>query len=190
MSTTAPEAVFEPGMGHLELFKLDTSEAFLVGFFKDLFENHWKEIQFGMLIQGCVLEISPPGKPDLCKAMDGYLTVVFGEWHIHVCVGHNTGKGCEPTAPEVAEHRKPSSAQLYRKLNAHGEPTFWAFRLLNGKGEQTLHIYLPNPLLTDDHHYAKSPDWAKLGLWDTLRKTYLGLEADPKDRTAKKFSHD
>lgn len=186
----APRAVHEPGLGDLEIFPLDTAEDFLFTLLKDLFENHWQTVQFGILIQGCVLEISPPSKPEKVARFDGYLTVEFGKWHMHTCIGETTGRGCEPTPPDVAAHRKPSRAELYRKLNKHGQPTFWALRIHNGKDEQVLTVFLPNPLLTEEMNLAKEPDWSKLALWDYLRKTYAGLEEDPKDRTARAFTHD
>jgi hypothetical protein len=177
-------------MGTLEIFPLDTSEQFLFKLLKDLFENQWEKVQFGILIQGSVLEISPPNKPERVALFDGYLTVDFGKWHMHVCLGDSVGTGCEPTPPEVSAHRRPSRAELYRKLNKHGQPAFWALRIYNGKNEQVLHVFLPNPLLTDEMHLAKEPDWTRLAVWDYLRKTYLGLAPDAKDRTARAFSHD
>lgn len=182
--------VHEPGMGTLEVFPLDTSEAFLFGMLKDIFENYWDKVQFGILIQGSVLEIQAPSKPEKVALFDGYLTVEFGHWHMHICVGENKGRGCEPTSKAVAQHRKPSRAELYRKLNKKGQPTFWGLRLFNGKNEQLLTVFLPNPLLTEQMDYADPPNWSRLQLWDYLRKTYAGLESDSKDRTAVKFSHD
>lgn len=186
----SPKLVVEPGMGTLEVFSLDTSEAFLFCMLKDLFENHWDKIQFGILIQGGVFEFSSATKPEKVALFDGYLTVELGNAHIHVCLGESKGTGCEPTPPEVAAHRKPSRAELYRKLNKQGQPTFWALRIFNGKDEQVLTIFLPNPLLTADMHLATQPDWSRLFLWDYLRKTYLGLPEDPQDRAASRFSHD
>ncbi len=186
-----PKLVHEPGMGTLEVFPLDTSEQFLFTLLKDLFENYWSEVQFGILIQGSVLELSAPQKPEKVALFDGYLTVEFGQWHhMHVCLGKSVGTGCEPTPPDVTEHRRPARAELYRKLNKNGHPTFWAFRMFNTKDEQLLTVFLPNPLLTKDMQYQKEPDWSRLTIWDYLRKTYLGLDPDPKDRTAGKFSHD
>jgi hypothetical protein len=182
--------VHESGMGTLEVFPLNTAEDFLFRLFKDLFENYWDKVQFGILIQGSVLEISPPAKPTKVALFDGYLTVEFDRWHMHVCLGESTGRGCEPTPAAVTAHRRPSRAELYRKLNKAGKPTFWALRLFNGKNEQLLTVFLPNPLLTDDMNYASTPDWSKLQIWDYLRKTYLNLNPDPKDRTAARFTHD
>lgn len=190
----SPLIVDEPGNGKLEIWRLDTSEEFLWTLFKDIFENWWDQIQYGILIQGGVLEFEPPCKPTKLGRLDGYLTVEFGKFgHMHLCIGWNTGYKCSPTPADVAALRLPSRVELYRKLNAKGEPTFWALRAFNSKTpepEQTLTVYLPNPLLTPDMNYADPPDWSRLKLWDHLRKTYLGLDPDPKDRLAARFSHD
>jgi hypothetical protein len=190
----APLVVEEPGNGVLHIWRLDTSEDFLFGLFKDLFENWWDKIQYGYLIQGGVLECKPRSAPVKLGRFDGYLTVEFGDsGHLHLCIGTNVGFMCSPTAPEVSRMRLPSRVELYRKVNYRGEPTFWALRTFNSalpRPEQTLTIYLPNPLLTEQMDYADPPDWSRLALWDHLRKCYLGIDSDPLDRTAKRFTHD
>ena len=70
-----PERVDEPGMGVLEVFPLDTSEDFLFGLCKDIFEHYWSSIHFGILIQGAVWEIRAPNAPTRISLYDGYLTV-------------------------------------------------------------------------------------------------------------------
>lgn len=184
--------VHEAGTGTLEVWPLQTGEEFLWRLFSDLFENWWDKFQFGNLNQGGVLEFEPPSKPTKVGRYDGYLTVEFGHFgHLHLCIGWNSGSAA--TEPAVAETRLPSRVELYRRLGADGAPTFWALRCFNNRQpqpEQTLTIYLLNPLLTRDMNYADVPDWSRLQLWDYLRKTYLGLDPDPKDRTATRFSHD
>ncbi len=196
MSTANPGAV--PQLVHdvadqtLEVYQLDTSEATLLKLLKDIFENHWSKVQFGLLIEGSVLEISLENAPKKVSLYDGYLTVDFGKWHMHLCIGLNKGSGCyKPTSPELAAHRRTKRAELYRKLNRDGEPVFWAMRLINGAEEQQLTVFLPSPLLTEEMNYQDPPDWSRLAVWDHLRKEYLGLsDPDPKDRLAKKFTHD
>lgn len=187
--------VEEPGNGKLEVWQLSTEESFLQKLFTDIFNNWWQEIQYGLLIQGGVLEFEPPCAPTKLGFLDGYLTVEFGHYgHMHLCVGLNKGYHCSPTPPDVAALRLPSRVELYRKLNVRNEPTFWALRCFNSRkpeAEQTLTIYLPNPLLTKEMDYADPPDWSKLALWYHLRREYLGLEEeDPTDRLAKRFTHD
>ena len=43
--------------------------------------------------------------------------------------------------------------------------------------------------LSKDMKIVKEPDWNLLALWDHLRKRYLGLDPDPKDRLATRFWH-
>ena len=179
----------DPGGQKLEIFALKTSEQFLYGLLKDLFENHWKTIVFGSLIQGAVFEIHAPNAPKRISLNDGYLTVNFGIWHFHVCIGANRGSQGRPVDPALAAHRRTAHAEIYRGLDDDGAPTSWGLRLANGKGEQQLTVFLPNPFLTDDDKIDATPDWSRLSLWDHLRKTYLGLEPDPRDRTAKGFFH-
>jgi hypothetical protein len=33
------------------------------------------------------------------------------------------------------------------------------------------------------------PDWSRLAMWDALRKRYLSLDPDPKDRSGTHFDH-
>jgi hypothetical protein len=197
MSATNQNPIFvnEPGHGQLEIWRLNTDETFLCKLFRDIFVNHWKEIQYGLLVQGGVLEFEPPCAPTKFGYLDGYLTVEFGHsGHLHLCVGWNKGYKCSPTSEDVSKLRLPSRVELYRKLNNKGEPTFWGLRTFNSRepaAEQTLHIYLPNPLLTNESDYADPPVWERLNLWDKLRREYLGItEVDPKDRLATKFTHD
>jgi hypothetical protein len=89
--------------------------------------------------------------------------------------------------PELAAHRRTSRAELYRVLNEQDQPTSWGLRLFNGKEEQQLTVFLPNPFLSSDDRILKEPDWSRLYLWDHLRKTYLQLEPEEKDRSATRF---
>lgn len=188
-----PELVHDEAGQTLEIFQLDTSEASLFKLLKDIFENHWHEIQFGLLIEGSVIERELEEAPKKLSLYDGYLTIDFGKGgHQHLCIGENKGSGCyKPTPAALAYHRRTKRAELYRKLNPAGEPVFWALRFLNGHDEQQLTIFLPSPLLTKEMNYQDPPDWSRLALWDHLRAEFLGLtEPDPKDRLAKKFTHD
>lgn len=187
--SAAVKTVVEPGMGTLEVFPLETAEALLFRLCRDLFENHWRSIRFGVLIQGAAWEIRAPNKPTRISLMDGYLTVDFGPWHFHLCIGEHKGSADHPASPELALHRRTARAELYRHVDDEGAPTSWGLRLFNGKDEQQMTVYLPNPFLSDDLNILDKPDWSRLALWDHLRKTYLGLDPDPKDRTAKRFRH-
>jgi hypothetical protein len=188
--TAKSRTVFELGNGTLEIFDLDPSEALLFDLLKDLFANHWQEIVFGILIQGAAWEIKADHQPESVTLHDGYLTVDFGHWHFHICIGENKGSPSHPTDPELKAHRRTSRVELYRQLSQSGTPNSWGLRLYNGKDEQQLTVFLPNPFLTPEMQIAKHPDWSRLALWDHLRSRWLGLsEPDPLDRTGLKFQH-
>ncbi|PJF45673.1 MAG: hypothetical protein CUN48_17695 [Candidatus Thermofonsia Clade 3 bacterium] len=140
---------------------------------------------FGTLIQGSVFEIKMDRAPSRISLLDGYVTVDFGTWHFHVCIGDNYGTPANPTPPELRAIRKTSRAELVRRLNPDGTPSSWRLRLFNGRDENQLTVFLPNPFLTGEMKIAHRPDWSRLALWDHLRSKYLGLGPDPKDRTAK-----
>lgn len=177
-------------MGTLELFRLDASEETLFALLSDVFENYWRVIHFGPLIQGAAWEIRAPNAPKKISLYDGYVTVEFGSWHFHLCIGDTKGPPANPTRPELAAHRRAARAELYRQLKDDGTPNSWGLRLFNGKGEQQITVFLPSPFLSDDLEPLPSPDWSRLAMWDALRKTYLKLDPDSKDRTGTRFVHD
>ena len=184
-----PHTVVEPGLGTLEVFALETSEAPLRALLTDIFQNHWRAIQFGPLIEGAAWEIAAPNAPRKMAMLDGYLTVDFGAWHFHLCIGPHRGSAASPVSPALAAHRRTARAELYRQLNDDGAPNSWGLRLLNGHHEQQLTVFLPNPFLSDELRPLPKPDWSRLALWDHLRHTTLGLPPDPKDRTGTGFVH-
>lgn len=181
--------VTEKGNGTLEIFPIEPSEAVLFELFEDLFGHHWQQIHFGPLVQGAVFEIRVTAAPEKISMLDGYLTVDFGTWHFHVCIGEHKGSRNHPVDSELAHHRRTARAELYRRINQEGTPDSWGIRLFNGKDEQQITIFLPNPFLSDEMAYLKEPDWSRLALWDMLRKKYLGLDPDPRDRSARRFIH-
>ncbi|MEJ5346985.1 MAG: hypothetical protein WHS83_18905, partial [Chloroflexus sp.] len=78
---------------------------------------------------------------------------------------------------------------FYRRLNPDGTVGSCGIRLFNGKGENQIYIFLPNPFLTDEMKFRREPDWSRLELWDDLRQRYLGLPPDPKDRSGRTMFH-
>jgi len=186
LAKTYSEIIDDPGMGRMELFALPTDEQVLFTLLKDLFSNHWDKLVFGSLVQGAVFEIRAPNAPQKVSIFDGYLTVDFGAWHFHVCIGQHKGTPCFPVALELAHHRRTARAELVRLLNSDGTPRSWMLRLANGKDEQQMTVFLPNPFL-DGEKIVKTPDWSRLSLWDELRARYLGLPPDPLDRAGEKF---
>jgi hypothetical protein len=184
-----PRIVEEPGNGTLEIFPLEPKEETLVALMTEFFRDHWDEIHFGPLIQGSVFEIKATAPPTKIGMLDGYLTVDFGAWHFHICIGEHKGSKNKPVDPELARHRRTARAEFYRRLNPDGTVGSWGFRLFNGKDENQIYIFLPNPFLSDDMRFLKQPDWSRLALWDDLRQRYLGLPPDPRDRSGKTMFH-
>jgi len=170
----------------LDVFPLPVDEKSLEALFRDLFENHWREITFGPLIQGAAFELKADAPPTRISVFDGYLTIAFGVPHFHICIGAHKGPPRAPTPPELARRRRTASAHLYRRLGSTCVPMSWGLRLYNGAGEQQITVLLPNPFLQPEtDRRVKQPDWLRLALWDKLRARWLDLrEPDPVDRSA------
>jgi hypothetical protein len=188
---TRPVRSTDPDGAIVEAFSMPVDEASLEEMLRDLFENHWDKITFGPLIQGAAWEIRTAQPPTHVGMLDGYLTVAFGPSHFHLCIGPHKGSRKNPTPEALARHRRTARAELYRRLDKSGAPVSWGLRLFNGHSEQQATILLPNPFLapTSDK-VLKTPDWARLDLWDRLRSRWLGLtEPDPLDRSSRGFGH-
>ncbi len=189
MNQMKSKIVVEPGNGTLELFPLPVDESFLLELITDIFTNYWNVIYFGVSVQGAVWEIRAPNAPEKTGMLDGYLTVDFGSWHFHLCIGEHKGSKSNPVSSELSRHRRTSKAELYRILDNQEHPVSWGLRLFNGHDEQQMTVFLPNPFLSMDQKILKEPQWKRLEMWDHLRKKYLGLEPDEKDRMAGRFIH-
>jgi hypothetical protein len=182
--TLPATTIIEDDGGRCEVFGMEPNEEALFSLFRDIFETYWEQIQFGPLIQGAAWEISAPNAPHKVKLLDGYLTVDFGAWHFHICIGENRGTKAHPTPEALRAYRRTTRAEFYRRVSKEGEPSSWGFRCFNGKGEQQITVFLPNPTfdLTPKFKVNKPPKWEKLAMWDDLRKKYLGLDPDDRDR--------
>ncbi len=180
---TPPRTFLEdPHRGRLEIWPLPAEESFLHDLLKRLFEDHWHDLTFGPLIPGAAWEIRVPNAPTRVHLNNGYLTVDFGLWHFHLCIGEFTG-----VAPELAAQRRTARVELYRRVNQDDQPVSWGLCLYNQAGHQQMTILFPNPLLTAEQKISKTPDWSRLALWDRLRHDYLGLPPDPVDRSSTGF---
>lgn len=171
------ETVTEPDGQVVEYFDLPSDEATLFRLFQLLFEQHPTEIVFGPCIQGAVFEIKVD-RPGTLTMLDGYLTVDFGAWHFHLCIGPHKAR-----TPELARHRQVKRAALYRSRNKSCVPASWGLRLWNGHDEQMITVFFPNPYLDNGMQRLREPDWSRLGLWDRVRQEFLGQGPDPMDRT-------
>jgi hypothetical protein len=179
----------EPGIGQVEIFPIDPTEQTLLALLTEIFEDHWRDVVFGLLVQGAVFELQASERPKL-SMLDGYLTMVFGTSHFHLCIGDHRGSRANPTDPELARLRRTARAEFFRMLSPEDDaPTSWGLRLFNGGDDQQLTVFLPNPFLSAEMKILKQPRWQRLELWDRLRQKYLGLDADPRDRAAARFWH-
>ncbi|MFT3759843.1 hypothetical protein [Thauera sp.] len=178
MTPPMPAVIDEPGLGRVQAWPLPTDENTLWMLVKDIFQGHWRDIHFGTLVPGTVWEIRAPNAPVNIGLLDGYLTVNFGAWHFHLCIGHFSG-----TTPEQAAQRRTGRAEFYRVLGNDDAPKSWGVRMFTAAGDQQMTVFLPNPFLNDEGRLAAEPDWSKLAAWDELRLAYLDLPPDPLDRS-------
>jgi hypothetical protein len=175
------EITTEPDGRETMLFDLPADEATLMRLFRLLFEEHATEIIFGPCIQGAVFEIHVE-KPAEVTLLDGYLTADFGAWHFHLCIGEHRGTTSQPCPEELARHRRVKRVALFRSRGRSCLPASWGLRLWNGKDEQMITVFFPNPYLDAQMHRNRVPDWTRLDLWDRVRREFLGQGPDPSDR--------
>src|SRR6266508_6526838 len=56
----------------------------------------------------------------------------------------------------------------------------WRLRMWNGRGEQMLTVFLPNPWIDPARQrYVDEPDWSRLTLWMRLRERFAGVPVEP-----------
>ncbi|MBS9533925.1 hypothetical protein KIH27_10045 [Mycobacterium sp. M1] len=178
-----PPVVTGEGGGPEQCWPLPTDEQSLLHLIELCFGEHWRGCFFGIMVPGAAWEVAAPNAPERISLSNGYVTVDFGPWHFHLCIGEFTSDD-----PESARTRRCSRAELYRRIGKDDRPTSWGVRLFNGNGQQMMTLLCPNPFLTDDQKVrAGEPDWTRLELWDRLREHYLGLGSDPLDRQGKGF---
>ena len=136
----------------------------------ELFVKNWSHIVVGPCIEGAVFEIRFAEPPQV-RTSDGYLTVDLGPWHFHLCIGAHQGTPSE----ELRRVRPVNKVAFFeRRGKGCGGGRSWGVRLWNGYGEQMTTVFLPNPWLTDDMQYLKTPDWNRLQLYYRLRQKFLG----------------
>ncbi|MGA9526265.1 MAG: hypothetical protein WBV82_32695 [Myxococcaceae bacterium] len=175
------ETIHEPDGRTTEMLDLPNDEATLLRLFRLLFEEHATEITFGPCIQGAVFEIHADRAAKVTM-LDGYLTVGLGAWHFHLCIGGHRGYPSNPCPPELARHRRVKRAALFRTVGPSCVPASWGLRLWNGHHEQMITVFFPNPHLNDEEKRTRHPDWSRLRLWNEVRREFLGLAEDPRDR--------
>lgn len=165
-----------------EYFDFPATEESLTALLRELFDAHWDKIDFGPCLQGAVFELRFATKPRI-GYLDGYFTIGEageGHWHFHLCVGAHKGTKARPTPPELAAWRQCARAAFYCDSDATGRPGSWGLRLWNGRSEQMMTVFFPNPWLNEERtKRVKVPDWNRLALWSDLRARYAGVPADP-----------
>ncbi len=181
---TSPRVVTEeqPDGTRTEYFEVEPRQEVLLAILRDLFEEHWDQVVFGPCIPGAVFEGRFGQRPSV-TLRDGYVTVqVEGaeSWHFHLCIGSSRGTRSRPTSPALAAWRRCGRAAFFRDSDAGGRHGSWGFRMWNGRGEQMITIFFPNPWLSPDRaRFVRTPDWSRLGLWMQMRERYAGLPAEP-----------
>jgi len=135
----------------------------------EVFGEHWAAISAGPIVDGAAYEIRFTAPPKL-SMLDGYLTVDPGSWHFHLCVNDHRGAA----TPDLARVRRVARAAFFRTDGGSCVPGAWGLRLWNGRGEQMITVYFPNPWLDDDLERVREPRWERTALWEDLRARYAG----------------
>jgi len=165
-----------------EFFQVEAAEAPLLTLLTEMFEEHWDGVIFGPCIEGAVFEGRFPGRPRV-SLLDGYVTVEVGgseSWHFHLCIGPHRGTPALPTPPELARWRRCARAAFFRNRDRAGRPSAWGFRMWNGREEQMLTVFFPNPWLDPARRrFVDTPDWSRLDLWMRMRERHAGVPAEP-----------
>ena len=133
----------------------------------EVFGAHWAAISAGPIVDGAAYEIRFTAEPKL-SMLDGYLTVDTGPWHFHLCVNDHRGAA----TPELARLRRVARAAFFRTDGGSCVPGAWGLRLWNGRGEQMITVYFPNPWLDETLERIREPRWEVTVLWEDLRARY------------------
>lgn len=171
----------------LQTWALPTDEAFLEEFLTYVFGTYWDQIVFGPLIEGAAYELTCPSKPERISKFDGYLTVTFGGPHFHLCIGENEGPPHDRTPEDLKRRRRPSVAQIFRRLDEDGAPLSWGFEMKNGTGEPMITIFFASPFLSAGDKVDSEPKWQRLAMWRDISKRYLGREPEAFDESGKGY---
>jgi hypothetical protein len=176
-----------------ECFEVDCSEPGLLALLKDIFEEHWGQVIFGPCIEGAVFEGRFARRPRV-SLLDGYATVQVEDseaWHFHLCIGPHRGSAALPTPPELAAWRRCARAAFFMNRDPAGRPSAWGFRMWNGRGEQMLTVFFPNPWIDPARQrYVDTPVWSRLELWMRMRAQWAAVPAEaPPARAERPRTH-
>jgi len=177
------------GQRAMQRWNLSTETAFLEDILTHIFKNYWNQIVFGPIIEGAAYELTCPCEPTI-RMFDGYLTVSFGGPHFHLCIGENKGPPLDRTPEDLKLRRKPSLAQIFRRLDKDGAPISWGFEMKNGAGEPMISIFFASPFIAAGDKIDKSPVWSRLAMWRDISQRYLGRAPEAFDATGKGYGGD
>ena len=161
------EVVREPDGSVTEYTDVDVGGDTIERLMKEVFGAHWASISAGPIVDGAAYEIRFTAAPTL-SMLDGYLTVDTGPWHFHLCVNDHRGAA----TPELATLRRVARAAFFRTDGGSCVPASWGLRLWNGRGEQMITVFFPNPHFDDKGRRRREPRWEKTALWEDLRRRY------------------
>ena len=169
MAEDTRDVVHEPDGSVTEYIDVPVTGDTVQRLLGEVFGEHWAVISAGPVIEGAAYEIRFTAPPRL-SVLDGYLTVDTGPWHFHLCVKDHHGA----KTPEVARLRRVARAAFFRTEGGSCVPGAWGLRLWNGRGEQMITVYFPNPWLDDGLERSRHPRWELTAVWDDLRARYAG----------------
>jgi hypothetical protein len=177
----------EGGKRAKQTWPLPLDEKFLEEFLTYVFTKYWDQIIFGPIIEGAAYELTCPREPSRIGLLDGYLTVSFDGPHFHLCIGENKGPHSDPTPDDVKARRRPSKAEIFRRLDKDGAPISWGFEMTNGAGEPMISIFFASPFLSSGDKINPEPVWDRLAMWRDISQRFLGREAEDFDASGRGF---
>lgn len=151
---TDPPVIDAPGGGREQRWPLPVDEKSLLDIVHLLFEQFWDDIWFGVIVEGAAWEVAAPNAPEKISMYDGYVTVDFGRWHFHLCIGEHTASG-----PELGRLRRCTRAALYRSLDST-RPGVLGAAVVQRPGRAAHDRPAPNPFLTRTQQLTPQPIWA------------------------------
>ena len=133
----------------------------------EVFRDHWAEIFAGPIIEGAAYEIRFTAPPTCrCSMAISPSTPAPGT---SISASTTTGARRRPSRPGCAAWDGPRSST---PTAAPVCPARWGLRLWNGRGEQMVTVFFPNPWLDEAGERVREARWDRTALWETLRRRY------------------
>jgi hypothetical protein len=176
------------GPRELQVWPLPLDQNYLEEFLKYVFSKYWDQIIFGPIIEGAAYELTCPCEPSKISVFDGYLTISFGGPHFHLCIGENKGSRADPTPDDLKARRRPSRAQIFRRIDKRGAPISWGFEMKNGADEPMISIFFASPFLSTGDQVSKVPQWERLAMWRDISKRLLDREPEQFDESGRGYA--